>query len=459
MSLPTPQRVREKFEVLSPNFNLCGDGYRSFQDISCRDQSSKPIESLIFGMPGENTYKLNRDLFCKRNTIQQLCPSCAAMALMALQVNGPKGGKGHRTGIRGGGPLTSIVLGRSIPETIWLNTIPEDAFYLGLDDDRKDRCQDIFPWMGPLRTSEGGSEGLTTGITDVSQLQMFWPMPRRILLDTDTTREGTCDICGEETSMAFTSMKTKPYGVSYDGSWRHVLTPYEKNSKGDVLPVHLQPGGITYQHWVGLVQNDRDAGREVARVVQRFRNIQASLSDLLPDTLQMWAFGYDFKDVNARCWYDSYMPLVQVPETIKEDYEIYTSQIVRAAQYVNDMVHGCVKDALYKSEIDGAPLVKNPKNLTIVKTRFWDETESLFYKTLNDLRHALDLGESVEQVKSGWAIEARKIGLNLFDFYAQTQYLDEYRPKAIVAARKRLFMTISPGAPRMRTILSLPKET
>jgi len=454
-SLPSSGQVKSGFESVSSAFNLGGEGYRFMQDPACADGKKQAIDTLVIGMPGENTLKMNSDLFLKRDTIQQICPSCAAMTLMTLQMNGPPGGAGHRTGLRGGGPLSTVVLGKSLRETIWLNVLPEDELYLGSPGDRKSSYPDIFPWMGPLRTSEAGTK---TGISDVSQLQQFWGMGRRILLDIDQTKEGTCDMCGLSTKTALTSFQTKPYGINYDESWRHVLTPYYQ-SGDDHFPVHVQSEGITYRHWLGLVQNDPEDGREIARVVQRFRNIQADLSGLLPPTPQLWAFGYDLDNVKARCWYDSYMPLVRVSDRIREEYEISIAQIVRAARYVNDTLHGCVKDALYKSERnDVSKSQKNTKNISIVKSRFWSETEPLFYSTLTGLMEKSENGESVDPVKRQWIAEARKTALDLFDFYSQTQYVDEYRPKAITGARKRLAMTVSPGAPKIMKILSLKKE-
>ncbi|HON81886.1 MAG TPA: type I-E CRISPR-associated protein Cse1/CasA [Methanoregulaceae archaeon] len=462
-SLPGAREVKQRFDAVSHAFNLGGDGPRFMQDTSCADVGERPIESLIIGMPGENTYEKNRDFFCKRNTIKQLCPSCAAMGLISLQLNGPQGGQGHRAGLRGGGPLTSVILGKSLPELIWLNVLPEDEFFIGLSGERKSAINDIFPWMGPLRTSEGGDEGLFTGISDASQLQMFWGTGRRILLGTEHTTHGTCDICGEATPAGITSLRTKNYGIRYDDSWRHVLTPYYR-SEDTYLPVHLHGDGIAYHHWLGLVQNDVEQGVEVAHVVRRFRNIQANLSGILPDIPQLWAFGYDFKKVEARCWYESYMPLIRVENSIRADYEVYIAQIVRAAKYVNRMVNGAINDALYKSENKGASSgkkvkrEKSPKVLSIVMTRFWSETETLFYSTLSEVKKALENNEPVDPIKRRWVMGVRGVGLNLFDFYSQAQYVDEHRPKAIIGARKKLSMTISPGSPKLMQILSLSKE-
>ncbi|MDI9633586.1 MAG: type I-E CRISPR-associated protein Cse1/CasA [Methanolinea sp.] len=462
---PDPSRVRGAFASVAHAFNLGGEGLRFMQDPTCADGEKIPIESLVIGMPGDNTLRENRDLFNKRGSVKNLCPACAALALMTLQINGPQGGKGHMTGLRGGGPLTTLVLGGTLGETVWLNVLPEDEFFLGLKSDRKEEIHDIFPWMGPIRTSERERRGQKTGISNASQLQMFWGMGRRILLDTEKTQRANCDVCGEETDTGIGAYRTKPYGIQYDESWRHVLTPYRRDKKSDaMLPVHLSPEGITYRHWLGIVQNDPEEGREIARVIQRFHRVGGLVWGLLPRNPRIWAFGYDFEKVKARCWYDSTMPLVLVSKGIRESYESSTAQIVRAAQYVSDVLHHAVREALYATEQgdgkQGRPQVPDsaPKNIPTVRARFWSETEPLFYRTLGRIKDALEAGEPVEPVKVGWVKDVRRTVLSLYDFYAQFDYIDSNRPKAVAGARKRLAMMVAPGAKNIAKILALPRE-
>jgi len=457
---PSSDEIKSSFSSVADAFNLGGQGYRFMQDSASADGKPQPIDTLLIGMPGENTIKNNTDFFFKRNSVEGLCPRCAAMALLTLQVNGPAGGVGHRTGLRGGGPLTCIIQGSNIWETVWLNILPQDLFYRGSSSSEKKDDMDIFPWMGPLRTSEGGKNGLKTSVMDVNALQMFWGMGRRIYLDLDGCVSGTCDICDNPSDTLLTTVRTKTYGIWYDETWRHILTPYYMPQ--DVsLPVHCNPGGITYKHWLGLVQSDTDNNRQVAGVVTRFQNVQGILQDKLPPKPRLWAFGYDLENVKARCWYESLMPLTTVNESIRDDYEHHVAQFVKTADYIQSMVHACVKDAMYKSESQpGKGLDKSVKkkgNVTIVKTRFWAETEPIFHSTLNSLENALENGQDVSGVKREWLNNVRLVCFSLFDFYSQSMYVADFKPKRIVTARKRLKMTISPGAPKIKSMLELTK--
>ena len=83
-----------------------------------------PIAALLIEQPGDKTLKDNTDLFIHRGQMQSLCPACAAAALYTLQAFAPSGGKGHRTSMRGGGPLSTLLKGRNLWESVWLNVLP-----------------------------------------------------------------------------------------------------------------------------------------------------------------------------------------------------------------------------------------------------------------------------------------------------------------------------------------------
>lgn len=80
------------------------------QSFDPLDSEYGSIAGLLVDAPGGNTLKLNKDHFVKRGNVEQICPHCAAIALFAIQTNSPAGGAGYRVGMRGGGPLTTLVV-------------------------------------------------------------------------------------------------------------------------------------------------------------------------------------------------------------------------------------------------------------------------------------------------------------------------------------------------------------
>ena len=114
---PTSDELKKIFSPLSAHFDLLGDGVRFMQDLDLREGEAKPIAALLIEQPGQQTLEQNADHFIKRDQINGLCPSCAATALFTLQTNAPAGGAGHRTSMRGGGPLTTLLISTNQEKT------------------------------------------------------------------------------------------------------------------------------------------------------------------------------------------------------------------------------------------------------------------------------------------------------------------------------------------------------
>jgi CRISPR system Cascade subunit CasA len=203
---PTSEDLCAKFQPVAYAFELDKDGPRFMQDRKLRLEGVRdatPISALLIDMPGENTIQRNTDHFIKRGGIEKLCSICTAISLFTLQTNAPLGGQGHRTGLRGGGPLTTLIMGDTVWQTAWLNVLESSAFLAYSGEPAKTDASYHFPWLAPTRTSERGSTTERTTPLDVHPDQLFWAMPRRIwLLNRTTTPSEHCDLCGtEETTL------------------------------------------------------------------------------------------------------------------------------------------------------------------------------------------------------------------------------------------------------------------
>jgi CRISPR system Cascade subunit CasA len=119
---PAPELLRKRFAEFADAFALDGDGARFMQDMDLLDGAVEvDVGALLIDAPGENTLRKNADLFVKRGTVSVLSRAAAAMALFTLQAYAPSGGQGHRTSLRGGGPLTTLALAQRIgqPPNLW----------------------------------------------------------------------------------------------------------------------------------------------------------------------------------------------------------------------------------------------------------------------------------------------------------------------------------------------------
>ena len=157
---PTKEQLDAAFSRYHTAFEVDRDGPRFMQDFEAFEKfltkqklkkATKPIGWLLIDAPTENTLENNADHFIKRGYVEALCPVCAVTALFTLQLNAPSGGAGHRTSMRGGGPLTTLVAvdpeGSSLPDTLWhhlwLNVLPETVPLTG--NRKLDKPQHIFP--------------------------------------------------------------------------------------------------------------------------------------------------------------------------------------------------------------------------------------------------------------------------------------------------------------------------
>lgn len=455
---PSPDELKAAFEQYTDAFNLDGAGPRFMQDLDLTESDGEhnKTDHLLMEMPGDQTVEKNTDHFLKRDTVKNICQSCCSMALFTLQTNAPSGGRGHRTSLRGGGPLTTLILGRTLWETIWLNVITRESFsHFG--NTTKNTESDMFPWMGHTRTSEKNE--ITTS-QHVHPVQMFWGMPRRIRIIFAKSHEPIqCDLCGHPMHDYTSEYFDKSYGINYKDGWHHILSPYSTDLKtGESLPRHGQPGGISYRNWLGLIQNssEKNFKSEPAVVVHLFREERgADLSEVTDVPFRLWAFGYDMDNMKARCWYEGMMPLTCIDKEIRPEYEAGVSQMIKTANLISSNVRMCLKDALFSPD---TKVSLDKSFFETMDSRFWQETESEFYQTLVDLKNAIETRQSLLDLKLHWLAVIANEGERLFDYYSQSNQIALVNPRRVAIARRNLRVFSSKNNKKIIELLDLPKQ-
>ena len=428
---PSPQELKDSFSKLEPYFNLLGNGPRFIQDFDLTDGAEQNVSNLLIESPGGNTEKNNADLFIKRGQATRQCPHCLGTALYCMQINAPSGGVGHRTSLRGGGPLSTIILANTLWETVWANVLPKRDFEALAGDPQKTKPQDIFPWLAPCRTSEAKT-GQATLPQDTNPLQMYWATPRRIRIIDQEPEQGVCEICGRMSQHLTSAYQTKNYGVNYEGAWQHPLTPYTRDKKGMPIARHPQPGGMVYRHWLGLVITDAEGNTRPAKVVQhflnqrRFRILQKAQGSHSP---RLWCFGFDMDNMKARCWYESTMPLVDIDSQHMPLLEKNISRLVRAADLAVWLLRTNLKKAWYKRPGDAKG------DFSIIDQRFWQETESSFYEALEQAIQLVEESRDTEDLRREWLRLLRNKALEIFDSLSQTGHFEAVEPRRVALAR------------------------
>ena len=425
--------LASRLASLESAFSLGPEKPAFMQDMANLEGEPLSIANLLIEAPGGNTLKLNKDHFIKRGTVKQACPACVAMALFTLQINAPSGGQGHRTSLRGGGPITSLVwpMAADTPlwRRLWLNVLTQEQMPASTQPVDAAR----FPWCGPTRTSEK-ADGMTTPEMVVRQ-QVYWGMPRRIELDFSDSSDGSCDLCGEQSHQLFHHYRTKNYGVQYD-SWIHPLTPYRRDIKDPTAPllsVKGQPGGLLYKDWLGLIwQGQSEQNLELpAAVVMQAASFRPSRVEL-----GLNCFGYDMDNMKARCWYQHQLPLPHIAANHRDELLGYVRRAISAAKVGVSELRNAVKKAWYESPKDARG------DFSFIDIAFWQETEAAFVRLLNELQSAFDKEPKDLSPLSRWRDYLRRELLQRFDdlvFSNPEQQLDLHRE---IAARKSLYESL-----------------
>ena len=435
---PSAAVLHEWFAPIEAAFVFDGDGARFMQDRSLLAEEFSDIGGLLIDSPGENTVKNNGDHFVKRGHVEALCPQCAALALLTLQINAPSGGAGHRTGLRGGGPLTTLIDvaagdSNSLWHGLWLNVRERDSF-LSLSGDRtKTALHQRFPWLADI-TAIQKSDGETAPM-QVHPDHVFWAMPRRIRLDFKHVSEGTCDICARPSEHRLQRYATRNYGMNYKGAWEHPLSPYYETKEG-WLPLHPQPGGLGYRQWLGWVAGagaDAKRSRKRARVVahaldERGRQLGASLS--------LWAFGYDMDNMKARCWYESRIPLyglAECPKDSQREVEVEVGQHLAAAELAAFFLRSSVKEAWFGADARG--------DFSHIDASFWGSTEPAFYRQLEKRITAARDGHEFDRIAAAeqWLAALKQAVMRLFDeVFVGAGAIERQHPRRAAEARRKL---------------------
>ena len=380
----------------------------------------------------------------KRNGGAVLCRATAAMALYTLSAYAPEGGKGHWTSLRGGGPLTTLVVAshESYGATLWGRLWPnvetkEQIGWRAADAFEDNDLSAIFPWLVPTRTSRDG--GRPTTPEDVHPLQVYWGMTRRIRLSPEAAQGQCCDLTGAEDTVVVATYRTKTHGTKYSEGFEHPLTPYYRQKPGTAkLPVHAQSGGISYRLWSGLVVPSSDGLRDPAPVVRQWHEREGHTGET-----RFAAFGYDMAQMKARAWIEGEMPLWRFADG--ETGDRLAAFINRAAASASTVARRllivAVKSALYDrpSEASG--------DYGFVTERFYRETEGAFYVALRQALQSIEDNPDVDDpsvhARENWVPVLERAALRMFDEVAPADGLESRDMHRYVKARSFLKRALS----------------
>lgn len=440
---PSPDALDEAFAPLAPYLELDGDGPRFLQDLAPLAGEALPPDALLIEMQGEDG-----TFFTKAGRYSVLSRATAAIALYAFQAFAVAGGRGNLTSMRGGGPLTTLVMpsGATLWQRLWAN-VP----VLGGDEQRApDNLALVFPWAAPTRTSETKA---TTGAKGYAhELQAYFGMPRRVRLQFAPNVERTpCAITGLIDDVVVTGFIQRPNGIKY-GGWIHRLTPYYQPKPGspELRPLRPKVTPIGYRQWIGLLYDDD-------RVAQAVRDAKRLLRRE-PGQLGVLAAGFVTDKMKVVDYAESDLPLhVLEDAAAQKAFETFARTLIAAAAAISVELRKALNDAL------GADFAST---LTAAASAgFWAGTETEFRRLLDQ---AWEVGADAAgddtrlALRKSWWRRLDREALAAFDDAVPLDTLGDVKRTErvkMIEARKMLVRTLlgySKAGARFLAMLAIP---
>ena len=465
---PSKTELEAAFGPLTDAFELDGPGPRFIQDEADLGEATIPVEALFIDSAGENTIKKNADLMVKRDHYRCLSRGAAAIALYTLQQFTSGGGRGYLTSLRGGGPLTTLILPRradgaplNLWQLVWSNVICSDD---GIP--RREDLPRIFPWLAPTLTSEKGTSELHQKDPKAHALQAYFGMPRRIRLQfEENTARCPCDLTGQIDDFIITAYATEPYGVKY-GHWRHPLTPYQEVSENELSPRKAKTNSLTYPNWaaISLKTSSGKEGQKnnhIARTVNQFRRLRRSIPRTPDDQAlpkdKLLVAGWAMDKATPKLYILSEEPLHLHPNgEAQQELDNFADRLVEAGDTACRFLIGAVQAAL---ESGGNKPGSETTLIETIRTSFFSATNSSFHEGLGNALN-IDPTEMTarEPIAARWREVLEAAALTLFDSYVNQDFRDPEKAQQVIKARSSLKSNLK--SKKFKTVLGLaePKE-
>ena len=459
---PPPQELRQRLAPLEPFFNLDHGQRRFMQDMDCpTTRAAVPLAYLLPDQPADNTLECNKDLFVKQGVIDAMCPPCLAAALYWRQSSMGGFGRGYRYCLRYKNPLTTVVLGQGLWQTLWLNVLARNEFEKWSHWSGRAQPSARFPWMGTVARSDKNQTILPD---QVHPDQVYWPMAQSLVVDTEQfDQAATCPVCGRPDQKLYRVFYRRNHGPLYHNSgWRHPLSATRPNRENLAEFVQTPKGGICYRDWLGLITGSvqDDGVTKPPPVVEAYfrRSDPAAIEPVITRDFRAWAFGLEMKQAKSLLFTDSLMPLVALDSEQRWEFDQAVAALVEVARESAKRLGWSLKEALCgpkaKAKVTQGALAQ-------AQAAFWSDTEAAFREALGRLQQVVQSGEldgpEARAIKEEWLATLAKTARRIFEQLADYPNQDKPDPKRQAQASVKLRSDVGPWTKKLRDMLGLPQ--
>ncbi|MDO8843405.1 type I-E CRISPR-associated protein Cse1/CasA [Methylicorpusculum sp.] len=378
-----------------------------------------PMEKLLAGVAdGTNKAFVNPP-----GLGEALCGGCVAVSLFNVANNSPSMGGGFKGSLRGSTPITVLIKGKDLRQTLWLNVLTEET------------AESVMPWYQKTKNQRpnyldrvnagekipASSIGLVRGL--------LWQPSHFELLPVENN--AICSCCGCEEPV-YRGFKKAKFNYTVEGIWPHPLSSrtftVKKGEKEEKFPSFTSTAP-TWTHLSKLVVDqleDTQNGQQAAPVLQQARKLIAA------DKIHLIVGGYRNNKATVLERRHEFFSLAQgwaehglVIHKITQGGLAYRSALHKAlylfAVGVKDKVHG-----------SGVNLC-NP-----VEANYYQQTENLLHQTFACVNFAAP--DSTLQALNR---KLKAVVLDLFEQATKPYRQEPKMLKALALARRSLHKSLN----------------
>ena len=331
---------------------------------------STPIQKLMVGLPEGN----NHSFFNAPGEVRHLSAAATAIALFNQASTAPSFGGGFKGGLRGT-PITTLVGGSDLRETVWRNVLCDEQLRRVLPWYESAKQQPPV-WVEPIREKEtihANQIGLLRGL--------FWqPAHIELIRSTDMA---PCDLLGGPEQPGYSGFNKEKFDFKVVGLWPHPHSPREFEVKKEDRSERILSFTTTAPAWTQCSRflfshDDKKAGHRPAAVLDQWRTSDSG-------ALRLIVGGYRNKQASILQRRHEFF-------SIGDGWQDEHGQ--KAIEWAVDTALACktlLRAKLYsvvKGNRDKGIKALGVDIHEVAESRFYERTEQLLHDSLRSMRRA-----------------------------------------------------------------------
>ncbi len=249
-------------------FNISHNKYPFMQVKGVKAKEVTPLDKLLPGITGGTNC-----VFVNEPSLAEcLCGGCSGIALFNDSANAPGFGGGFKAGLRGSSPITTLVQGTSLRETIWVNVLTKENIQKSIPAGNNVNSNPT--WVDPI-IEKSKFSALSIGLIR----GLLW-QPAHIEL-TDPIEDGKCTCCGKQGVPIYSGFLKAKFNYTVEDRWPHPHSPRYQKIKGGSIEENFASFTTTAPSWTHLarfvikqsVAKNRKEGQIPALVINQARDL------------------------------------------------------------------------------------------------------------------------------------------------------------------------------------------